>query len=219
MIGKVSASEKRKLLIAWTSKAISKFNDTKAHLAVDAATRTGLRMNIATNEGIKPVRFPEDYYESLSPSHAEYNFHVPLSIFDDHVQTLEEQQQTEDPRQEVEVEDEVAIIEESDDSAIEELDQMDYATVATVLTNQTRQRIPVNLKDPVKEDQLIPKKSRVEIKFENLGWYRGTVFRKIRSTNLWCINFDNTNQQDVVFDVLFWRWASSDEIHEASLRT
>ncbi len=154
----MGASEKRKLLIEWTSKAVKKFNDSKAQLAVDAATRTGLRMNIATHEGIKPVRFPNDYHESLSSSHSDYNFHVPLNIFDETVQTLEEQQQTEDPRQEEhELEDEVAIIEESDDSAIEELDHMDYAAIATILPIQTRQQVPVNLKDPVKEDQLTQK--------------------------------------------------------------
>jgi hypothetical protein len=59
-------------------------------LGVPAATRVGLRMQLANNTGITPVRFTDDYCQSIfDPIHSEYDNYVPMNFSKEKVHDLE----------------------------------------------------------------------------------------------------------------------------------
>ncbi len=67
--GTVEATEKRKLVVKWLSAAAQEWNTKHLEDGIAAAVRVGMRMTIHhdKNTGIKPVRFPANYHESLIP--------------------------------------------------------------------------------------------------------------------------------------------------------
>ena len=171
-----------------------------------------------SNENLRPVRFPVDYsaslfdtnhpaYDDIVPFRRATEVDVPVDIDDNQSEESEEQ--------------DLLIVADCESSEHDE-EIASESSQNTNIGNNSENLFPRSRRNgvqPISDDLLTPKKSRVEIIFvpnnsEDPFWLRGTVIRFLKAVDKWLIRFDNDEERDVAFSADSWRWGMKDKFHK-----